>query len=200
MKRLCFLIVILCVTDIVKSQQNDYLVTLVEKSVIEYYDTLSASSVHRTHIQQLYRNGILCDTNIYLTKSELLSIIDFIYFLQNLQTPEKMPPKAFYHNGRKFQFMERTDNIQTFPWIFCHPPKINKKRGIPVIEITTVALNSDTLSINLRVCFVHAEKKLIKGRCKKILGFGISHGVKFKYIFSDVTKEWICVNKEFWGI
>ena len=94
-------------TNIVTSQNTNSLATLLEKAVIEYYDTVSNSSTYCNYRQQMYSRGELYDTNIYLGINKSYCIIDIISFLSNLQTPNKMPPKAFFSSGKKSLFIER---------------------------------------------------------------------------------------------
>lgn len=195
MKRFCIILIFLLSITIATAQNTNSLATLLEKAVIEYYDTLSNSSTYCNYRQQMYRRGELYDTNIYLGINKGYCIIDIISFLSNLQTPNKMPPKAFFSYGKKFLFIERSSPQSNFPWRTCHPPKLNRKR-VEMIEISEVDLYSDTLTIRLASCYLSYRKE----KRFNSYNFEISDGVIFKYLFSNILQDWICVEKYFWGV
>lgn len=182
--------------DILTAQDTNNLVKLLENAVIEYYDTLSNSSVHRVYILQKFRRGKLCDTNFYLYADN----INIKSFLLNLQKPDKMPSKAFYHNGKHYSFIERTLTFKTVSWTYCKSPKINKNNEVQVIEISNIDLHSDTLVIRLSLCYLSKKRILYKGRLLRTFVFSVSDGVIFEYVFSKTTQDWVCVRRSFWGI
>ena len=201
MKGLCIAAVFMLSAAVVAAQDTNNLALLIEKSVIEYYDTLSNSPVFRNYRLQMYRMGELCDTNIYLSVNKPYCFIDLPHFLSKLQTPDKMPPKAYFSGGgRKYQFVERAEAYTNFPWKYCRHPKLKRNRSIEEISISNIDLQGDTIVISLALCYLSMEREWIKGRWRKIYGIAISDGVKFYYVFSDSAQEWVCVRRRFWGI
>ena len=199
MKRFCIILIFLLSITIATAQNTNDLIDLIEKSVIEYYDTVSNSSTYCNYRQQMYSRGELYDTNIYLGINKNYCIIDIISFLSNLQTPDKMPPKAFFSYGKKSLFIERYSPQSNFLWRICHPPKLDRKR-VEMIVISDVGLYSDTLTIRLTTCYLSSRKeKWFKSYNSKYF-LEISEGVIFKYLFSNILQDWICVEKYFWGV
>ena len=201
MKRLCLLIfVFLFFANILTAQTANNLAILLEKAVIEYYDTLSTASHHDYHMKK-YIRGELYDTNIYLYADYVgANFVDLRFFLINLQAPDRIPPKAFYREKHNFQFLERSASLKAVPWTFCRSPKIPKKRELIVLEISGIDLHSDTLSIKLTLCYLSKKKELIGDRYRKCIDFAVAEGVIFDYVFSNTTQEWECVNRFFWGV
>ncbi len=199
MKRFCIILIFLLSITIATAQNTNDLIDLIEKSVIEYYDTLSNSYIHCDIIRERYSRGELYDTNMYLGINEGYCFIDLICFLSKLQTPDKMPPKAFYSCGKKLQFIERISTQSNFPWRNCRPPKLNRKR-VEMLVISGVELHSDTITIRLTTCYLSSRKdKTIHSNNYKYF-LEISSGVIFDYVFSKPSQEWICIKKHFWGI
>lgn len=197
MKRLIlFVFVCLFFADIITAQNTNYMGILLEKAVIEYYDTLSNASTYRSNRLQEFRRGELCDTNIYLYANN----INIRLFLLNLQKPNKMPSKVFYHNGKHYLFMERTLTSNTVSWIYCRPPKVKKNKEVQVMEISDIDLISDTLIIRLTLCYLSKQRKLYGGKHLHDFGFAVSDGVEFEYVYSDIKRDWICIKRLFWGI
>ncbi|MBO7346383.1 MAG: hypothetical protein J6U29_02340 [Bacteroidales bacterium] len=201
MKRFCIILIFLLSITIATAQNTNDLIDLIEKSVIEYYDTLSNSYIHRDIIiQPMYRRGELYDTNMYLGIYKGYCIIEPIGFLSKLQTPDKMPPKAFFSYGKKIQFIERTSPQSNFPWRSCRPPKLKKNKKIQALEISQVALHADTITIGVTLCYISREYRWKNGKLRRSYFTAISDGVVFDYVFSKPTQEWICIKRHFWGI
>ena len=199
MKKFCIILIFLLSITIATAQNTNDLIDLIEKSVIEYYDTVSNSSTDCNYRQQMYNRGELYDTNIYLGINKGYCIIDIISFLSNLQTPDKMPPKAFFSYGKENLFIERTSTQSKFPWRKCRSPKLNRKR-IEMLVISGVELHSDTITIRLTTCYLSSRKdKTIHSNNYKYF-LEISSGVIFDYVFSKPTQEWICIKRHFWGV
>lgn len=201
MKKLYLVITFYCLqlTYVATAQNTNSLAILLEKAVIEYYDTLSNSSTYCNYRQQMYRRGELYDTNIYLGINKGYCIIDIISFISNLQTPNRMPPKAFFSYGKNYLFIERTSSQSNFLWRECHPPKLDRK-SVEMIVISDVGLYSDTLTIRLTTRYLSSKKEKRFNNYNSKYFLEISHGVIFKYLFSSILQDWICVEKYFWGI
>lgn len=201
MKRISlFVFVFLFFADKIAAQIDNNLAILLEKAVIEYYDTLSTASHHDYHMKK-YIRGELYDTNIYLYADYVgANFVDLRFFLINLQVPDRIPPKAFYREKHNFQFLERSASPKTVSWTYCRSPKIPNNRELIVLEISGIDLHSDTLSIKLTLCYLSKNKKLSGDRYRIKYGFAVAEGVIFDYVYSNTTQDWECVNRFSWGV
>lgn len=192
MKKLCVLILLLLPVVSATAQMN-HLANMVEKAVIEYYDTLLTYQKFR--LQDFHR-GWLIDTNIYL----YLDCMEAHSFMGNLQEPDKIPSNVFFRTIDTYIFLKRATPPSPGKWTTVRYPKVNKEREIEVIKISDVDVQADTILIHLTHCYHSKSKEWINGRFLTEFVWAIAGGAHWKYVLSEDRKKWICIDKYFIGI
>lgn len=190
MKKLCVLILLLPAVVSSLAQRDNHILHMVEDAVIEYYDTLLTHTNYR--LQKFQRRELL-DTNIYL----YLNCIDERLFMENLHKPDGIPKNIFFHTIGKYQFIKRGSIRSPEVWSTCRLPKASKARQIEVIKISYVDVQADTILIHLTHCYYSKSTERIHGRCVTADNWAISGGTTWKYVFSEESRNWICIKKTF---
>lgn len=190
MRKLFIILMLLSFVMGAIAQRSNHIVNMLEDAVIEYYDTLST---HQNYRLQKYQRGELLDTNIYL----YLNCIDELLFMENLHKPDEIPQNIFFHTIGKYQFIKRESMRSSEKWSTSRRPKATKTRPIEVIEISYLDLIADTVVIHLSHVYFSYDIEWINGRSHTVVSFAISGGATWEYVFSEESRKWICIKKNF---
>lgn len=174
------------------AQHGNQIANMVEEAVTEYYDSLSTQG-YQKYRSQMFTHRSQHDTSIYL----YLSVMEARFFMMNMQNPDNIPHKIFYHTQGKSHFWERSSTSSAPQWARCRRPNASQARPIEVIEISDVDFIADTLAIHLTHSYYHGKvRERVNGRSNAIIAWSVAGGGTWKYVYSEERGKWICVQKK----